>query len=91
VLIDIAIFQKRPDEVIQWFDKLRATQPKPAANAVWAVRDDCADRVAKAVAESHPNRALEIYGRQVGEFLKQADRTSYETVASYLRKRCGRS
>jgi uncharacterized Zn finger protein len=45
-----------------------------------------ADSVAAAVAEAHPERALEIYRDCVEANLKQASVSAYETVAAYLKK-----
>jgi uncharacterized Zn finger protein len=84
VLIDMAIADKRPDEVLHWYDKLRI-DAKEITGGVHRLAG-CADHVAEAVARAHPNRSLEIYQHRVTEFLKQADKSAYETVASYLRK-----
>jgi uncharacterized Zn finger protein len=84
VLIEMAIADKRPDEVLVWYDKLRSNA-KEIAGGVHRVAG-CADRVAEAVARTHPNRSLEIYHQRVSEHLKRADISAYETVATYLRK-----
>ena len=44
-----------------------------------------ADRVAAAVAKSHPERALEIYRRKLDEALPHANLSAYESVAGYLK------
>lgn len=70
--------------MLHWYDKLRI-DAKEIAGGVHRLAG-CADHVAEAVARAHPNRSLEIYQQRVGEFLKQADKSAYETVSSYLRK-----
>ena len=44
------------------------------------------DRVAAAVAESHPGRSLAIYRQGVDDHLPHANASAYEAVADYLRK-----
>ena len=44
------------------------------------------DRVAAAVAESHPERALGIYRRELDGTLPQAHVSAYESAAGYLKK-----
>jgi uncharacterized Zn finger protein len=84
VLIDLAIARKRPDDVLHWYDTSCALQ-KPTPYG-WATSSAYADRVAEAVAQSHPERAIDIYRRQVDQNLQDASISAYETVASYLRK-----
>ncbi len=85
VLIDMAIAEGHPDDVLQWYD-LWCGAPK-SGHAAWhygARRH--ADKVAMAVAESHPERALEIYRSFVEENLGRAEISAYEAVAAYLKK-----
>src|SRR5581483_10838589 len=57
VLIDMAIADKHPDEVLRWYDKMCAErQPAPYGDPLGAY----ADAVAAAVVQSHPQRSLEI-------------------------------
>jgi len=44
------------------------------------------DRVAKAIASTHPERALAIYHSGLEASLPHADIDAYETCADYLRK-----
>jgi uncharacterized Zn finger protein len=83
VLIDLAIDRKRPDQVLHWYDRMVADHPQPTHG--WT-RSDHNDRVAEAVAKSHPERALDIYRERVERNLAQTGVSAYETVASYLRK-----
>jgi uncharacterized Zn finger protein len=86
VLIDMAIADKRPDKVLHWYDKICAEQKKSSQGRSWNGPGIHADRVAEAVAESHPLRSLEIYQQRVSQNLTQASVGAYETVAGYLRR-----
>jgi uncharacterized Zn finger protein len=89
VLMELAIDQKRPDEVLQWYDKLTATTPASAHHR-WSAavigRLGYDDRIAQAVAVTHPDRALAIYRRGLDANLPHADPRAYDTCAHYLRK-----
>ncbi len=88
VLMELAIDQKRPDEVLQWYDKLTATTP--AARQGWAPGGigqlGYDDRIAQALAATHTDRALAIYRRGLDANLPHADPRAYDTCAHYLRK-----
>ena len=80
VLIDIAIAEKRPDEVIAWYDRYRE-----------AVRDRISfyhpdDKVADFVAEKFPERALDIWKRKAERLVAEARPKSYESAVGYLKK-----
>ena len=85
VLLDMAIADKRVDDVLHWYDRLGAKPPH--ASLGWRGGGDFyADRVAEVVARSHPQRALDIYRRHLDANLTNAHIAAYETCASYLRK-----
>ena len=86
VLIDIAIADKRPDDVLRWYDTLCAQRKQSPYGASWSGPSAYGDRVAEAVAKSYPQRAIDIYRQQVNQNLTQASVGAYETVAAYLRK-----
>lgn len=85
VLIDMAIAERKPDEVLRWYDSWCAATKGPRAGWYYGARSH-ADKVAAAVVESHPERTLEIYRGRVDENLTQAKVSAYETVAAYLKK-----
>jgi len=85
VLLDMAIAAKKPDDVLHWFDKMSAGQKRSAGGGRWAAASR-ADRVAAAVAKSHPERALEIYRRGLEANLPHANMSAYESAAAYLKK-----
>jgi uncharacterized Zn finger protein len=62
-----------------------ALRPRARAGSFYGF-GSYADRVAAAVAEAHPERALEIYRGCVDSNLTQASISAYETVAAYLKK-----
>lgn len=81
VLVDMAIAARRPDDVLRWYDKWHAAQ-----GDVWSFRAGRADKVAAAIAESHPENALEIYQDLVNKNLERAEIPAYELVAANLKK-----
>ena len=85
VLIDMAIAERCPDDVLRWYD-LWCTAAKGQRTGWNFGAGSYADKVAAAVAESHPERTLEIYCGCIEENLPQASVSSYETVAAYLKK-----
>lgn len=85
VLIDLAIADKRPDEVLRWYDQSWEAK-KSSEGHSWFNSQVPSDRVAEAVVSSHPRRAIEIYRTQIDQHLKQANVGEYELVASYLRR-----
>jgi uncharacterized Zn finger protein len=85
VLLEMALADKRLDDVIHWYDKLIAT--RRGANRKWAgwgVSVD-SDRVAKAIARAYPERALEIYQQKLDAHLPQTGTSAYEVCAQCLR------
>jgi uncharacterized Zn finger protein len=85
VLIDMAIADHRHDEVLRWYDAMSAGQ-QYRGSMTWYGSGGYADRVAAAVAESHPERSLAIYRQRVDDYLPHASASAYEAVAGYLRK-----
>ncbi len=85
VLIDTAIAERRPDDVLRWFDTWRSAA-KGRRGGWHFGAGSYADKVAAAVIESYPERTLEVYRDCVDENLPQASVSAYETVAAYLKK-----
>ena len=75
-LIDIAIADRRPAEVIRWYD-----ERKPRSVG-WI--DD--DKIAQAVADAYPDRALAIWKKMAESQIALTGTRAYETAAGYLRK-----
>lgn len=79
-LIDIAMAEKRPDEVLRWYD-----QRKPRSrgwDSGWFVED----RIAEAVAGSSPDRAVAIWKQLAEKQIALTKPKAYEEAAGYLRK-----
>jgi uncharacterized Zn finger protein len=83
VLLDMAIAAKQPDEVLRWYDKMPKSR-NSGGGWGWA-ESGIGDRVAAAVAKSHPERAVEIYRRELSATLPRADVSAYESAARYLK------
>ncbi len=86
VLIDMAIAERQQNDALRWYDAMRAGQKQQRGISSWCGYSDYGDRVAAAVTESHPERALEIYRQRVEDNLPRAHVSAYEAVAAYLRK-----
>lgn len=79
-LIDIAIEEKRPEDVIRWYD-LR----NPQRN-YWGWFESRDDRVAAAVADLYPDRALGIWKKLAEKQIALTKPKAYEAAAVFLRK-----
>jgi uncharacterized Zn finger protein len=86
VLLDLAIADKRPEDVLRWYDKIGAEDRKAAGGWGASWQNSYADRVAAAVASTHPERALKIYRRELESSLAHTGIAAYETCAAGLRK-----
>ncbi len=75
-LIDIAITEKRLDDVVDLYQRLRKTQR-------WGRGTD--ETVAKAVAHTHPDLSLNIWRNIVDSLIAEVKPKSYEEAAVYLR------
>jgi uncharacterized Zn finger protein len=83
VLLDLALKQKRPDDVLKWYDRMR--QAKRPGYYDWGAGEYSA-RVADAVSESHPDRAEAIYRHIAEHEIDQTSPRHYEAALPYLRK-----
>ena len=85
VLIDMAIADRRQDDVLRWYDAMSAGQKHRGGMSCYG-SGGYGDQVAAAVTESHPERSLAIYRQRVDDHLPHASASAYEAVAGYLRK-----
>ena len=81
VLIDIAIEEKRPDEVLRWYD-----QRKSKKQIFWGWDGYQEDQVADAVADHYPDRAVAIWKNVAEKQVALTKPKAYEAAAVYLRK-----
>lgn len=82
VLIDIAIEEKRPDEVLRWYDQRKS---KKQIFGGWGDGYQ-EDQIAKAVADHYPDRALAIWKNVAEKQVALTKPKAYEAAAIYLRK-----
>ena len=75
-LIEIAIYEKKPDQVIRWYDQRQA-------HGGYGVDDD---RVAEAVKNEHPGRAVAIWKKIAEGEIAQVKPRAYQTAVTYLKK-----
>jgi uncharacterized Zn finger protein len=78
-LIDIAIAEKQPAEVLRWYD---ASKQKVA----WWGTTFQDDRVAKAIADRYPDRAVAIWKKAAETEIAHTKPSAYATAGEYLRK-----
>jgi uncharacterized Zn finger protein len=83
VLLELAIIARRPDEVLRWFDKMRAGDKRTPYSSTSPAY---ADQVAGAVASAYPDRAIEIYKAGLNAQLPNAQPSAYGSAGEYLKK-----
>jgi uncharacterized Zn finger protein len=81
VLIDIAIEEKRPDDVLKWYD-----HKKSKKRVYWWGEGYQEDKVAQAVADHYPDRAIDIWKSIAERQIALTKPKAYEAAAVYLRK-----
>jgi uncharacterized Zn finger protein len=81
VLIYIAIEEKRPDDVLRWYDQQRSKK-----QVFWGWDGYQEDQIAEAVADHYPDRALTIWKNVVEKQIALTKPKAYEAAAIYLRK-----
>jgi uncharacterized Zn finger protein len=80
VLIDIAIEEKRPDDVLKWYDR------KSKKQVYWGWDGYQEDQVAEAVVDHYPDRAVDIWKSIAERQIALTKPKAYEAAAVYLRK-----
>ena len=80
-LIDIAIAEKRVEDVIRWYDIKSASKEF----GCWG-NDHWEDGIAVAVADSYPDRAIAIWKKIAEKQISLTQPKYYEVAARYLRK-----
>jgi uncharacterized Zn finger protein len=77
-LIDIAIMEKKPDQVLHWYEEIQKEQ------AFWCMVDE--DAVAAAIEIFAPQRAVSIWQSKVEQLIDQLKPNAYQEAVKYLRK-----
>jgi uncharacterized Zn finger protein len=81
VLIDIAIEEKRPDDVLKWYD-----HSKSKKRILWVGDGYQENKIAGAVVDLYPDRAIAIWKNLAEKQISLTQPKAYETAAVYLRK-----
>ncbi|HLD21286.1 MAG TPA: SWIM zinc finger family protein, partial [Patescibacteria group bacterium] len=84
VLIDIAIQEKNPAEILHWYDIQNTHKGSERWGTYWETSRD--NTIAEAIAQEYPDRTIEIWQSIVEAELEGAKSRSYENAAQYLRK-----
>jgi len=77
-LIDIAILEKKPDQILRWYDQ------RPKSRFGWYGVDE--DSIATAIQTHSPDRALAIWKNKAEQLIAQVKPSAYQEAAKYLRK-----
>lgn len=79
-LIDIAIAEKRPDEVIHWYDQRKSQK----FGGWWSEFQE--DKIAKALVDDYPDRAVDIWKRLAANLIAQVKPKAYEKAVVHLNR-----
>ena len=77
-LIDLAILEKKPNEVLRWYDQ------RPKDGFGWYGVDE--DAIAAAVQVNAPERAVAIWQNKAERLIAQVKPSAYHKAAGYLQK-----
>ena len=78
VLIELAVDERRPDEVLRWYDRRRI------GGGIWSPIND--NLVADAVADAYPDRAIAIWKKLAEDQIGLTQTRAYEVAVGFLRK-----
>ena len=81
ILIRLAITEKKPDEVLRWYD--HEHRDKGEFELFGFSLDT---EVAEAVRSTHPDRAIAIWKKTAEEHIARVQASGYEAAAPYLQK-----
>jgi uncharacterized Zn finger protein len=83
ILLELALHEKQPDDVLRWFDRLHAGRRR----SPYGLRGTGYDqRVADAVAKTHPDRAAELYREHIAGCVARTSPSAYHEALPALRK-----
>jgi uncharacterized Zn finger protein len=77
-LIDIAILEKKPDQVLRWYDQL------PKDRFGWYGIDK--DAIATSIQTHAPDRAVDIWKNMAERLIDQVKPSAYKAASKYLKK-----
>lgn len=81
VLIGLAIAEKKPNEVVKWYDRAGLTEAEH-----WERDVSLDEDVAEAIASTHPDRAVAIWKGLAEMEIARVKPKAYEEAVHYLRK-----
>lgn len=84
VLCRLAIAERRPDDVLKWFDRIQEGRTRHRGAYEYCPVNS--HQVADAVAATHPERALEIYRELAESLIARTQPSAYEEAAPLLEK-----
>ncbi len=84
-LIDIAIAEKKPDEVLKWFDHSSQKNVRNIGRGYYGY-GNLSLEVAEAVKKSYPDRAIAIWKEIAEGQIALTDVKAYATAGTYLRE-----
>lgn len=83
VLLELALEEKRPDDVLRWYDALGRSRRTGYASYG---EDSLEGQVADAVSQAHPDRAAELYRTIIEGNIARTSPSAYEAALPFLRK-----
>jgi uncharacterized Zn finger protein len=84
VLLELALEEKRPEDVLRWYDKMTAVRQQHCFGGYGG--ESWSGQVADAVADTHPDRAIALYKQIIEGYIARTSPSAYETARPYLRK-----
>ena len=85
IRIELAMEEKRPHDVLRWYDEWR--EGRPAQKGRWRiVPAELEEEIAEAVASSHPDRAIDIFVKTADSVASQADTRTYREAGDLLNR-----
>ncbi len=85
VLMDLAIDEQRPDDVLRWYDELNAGRTgKKSGRGRHPVISE--EKVAEAVASSHPDRSIGIFVEAADAVASETNTRTYPEAARLLKR-----
>jgi len=79
VLIDIAIYEKRNDEVVRLYEREKG-------DGKFSYFRDDSDKIANAIAETHTDIAIQIWKDKAENYIDFVNKSAYQQAAPYLVK-----
>lgn len=83
LLIQVAIYENNPDEVLRWYE-IQKKEPGKLFGLISFARND--DAVAEALKEKYPDRSLDIWRHIAEKHIAEVKPSAYQSAAGYLAK-----